>query len=429
MKAVIIAGGKGTRMGDISKEIPKPMIQIGSKPILEHQINILKRYGISEIILITGHLSNVIEEYFKDGKEFGVNIEYYTETIPLGTTGGLKEIENKLVEDFLVLYGDIMFDININKLIQFHNQKSSKCTLVIHPNDHPHDSDLLEVNEEGRIIAFHPKPHQNKTYYNNLVNAGIYIFSTEIFKHIKKGKKEDFGKDIFPRLPQSLLVYGYNTAEYLKDMGTKERFDEVKKDLENGKIKRLNAQNKRGAIFIDRDGTINVKKDHIYDINEFELIPGVSEAIRKINHTELLAILITNQPVVARGLCSIKELEEIHKKMESMLGQNGAKFDAIYYCPHHPDKGYQGENITYKVRCNCRKPDIGLLLKAKEYFNIDFKKSFFVGDSLRDISCGKNAGIKTVGVKTGEGCINGKPDYLFPDLNAAVNFIIQISNS
>lgn len=429
MKAIILAGGKGTRLGSLIKEIPKPMVKIGDAPLLEHHINLLKRYGIKDIVILTNYLHEMIKNYFKDGKDFDVNITYFREENPLGTTGGIKEIEENLREDFLVLYGDVMVDMNLKKLIDFHKNKNSACTLVLHPNDHPYDSDLVEIDKNQQIIAFHSKPHEANKYYKNLVNAALYVISPRMLKHIKKGVKADFGKDIFPQTIDKEKLYGYNTAEYLKDIGTPDRLEAVKRDYSSGKVKRFNSENKRKAIFIDRDGVINEEIGLLHKPEDFKLLPNVGKAIKKINNSEFLAIIITNQPVIARNLCSVEQLKEIHKKMETLLGKENAKLDAIYYCPHHPDKGYPKENPKYKIECDCRKPKIGMIKRAEKKFNIDLKNSFFIGDSFRDILCGKNAGITTIGVGTGFDCKKTEiePDYIFEDLYKAVSFIVQES--
>lgn len=429
-QAVILAGGKGKRLWPLTRHIPKPMLKIGEVPLLEHQVNLLKRYGIKEIIILTNYFSKVIEKYFSDGGNFGVKISYFKEKKPLGTTGGLKEIANRLKNDFVVLYGDIMLDIDINRLLAFHKNKKSDCTLVLHPNDHPQDSDLVETNGNQRIIAFHRKPHLDNRYFGNLVSAGLYVLSPKLLKYIRKGVRADFGKDVFQKIVKKEKLYGYLTAEYLKDTGTPQRLAEVRKDYQSGKIKRLNRKNKRKAIFLDRDGVINDAIDVGRKIKtkDFRLLPGVAQAIKKINQSEFLAVVITNQPAVAKGLLTIEVLAQIHKKMEGLLGKAGAKLDAIYYCPHHPERGFTGENLSYKIKCNCRKPKIGLIKKSKKDFNIDLKRSYFVGDSFRDILCGKRAGTTTIGVKTGKRCQDGKvkPDYFFKDLNQAVNFITRI---
>lgn len=231
MKAVIIAGGKGTRLGDLTKEIPKSMIKIGGLPLLEHQINLLKRYGIRDIILVTNYLSGVIERHFKDGNKFEVGITYFKEKKPLGTTGGIKEIEDKLTKDFIVFYGDIIVNMDLKKLIDFHKSKNSTCTLVLQPSDHPHDSDLVEVDNYQKIIAFHPKPHDEKGCLRSFNNAAIYVMSPKILKYIKKGIKADFGKDIFPKILNKERLFGYVTTEYIRDIGTVDRLEEVNKDV------------------------------------------------------------------------------------------------------------------------------------------------------------------------------------------------------
>ncbi|MFH1423784.1 MAG: HAD-IIIA family hydrolase [Candidatus Nealsonbacteria bacterium] len=416
MKALILAGGRGERMGKITESLPKPMLKIGGFPILEHQINLLKRYGLKEVIILTHYFSEVIENYFRDGKEWGVKISYWQEKKPLGTTGGIKEIADKLKDDFLVIYGDKMLDMDLARVIAFHKNKKSACTLVLHQTSHLEDSDLVEIDGEQKIIAFHPKPHSPDRYFRNLVNTAVYIMSPKILRHIRQGVKADFGKDIFPKIVKKENLYGYLSAEYIKDIGTPARLAQARKDYEKGKVGRLNKKNRRRAIFLDRDGVINKYVEELIKPEDFGLLPGAAGAVKKINDSEFLAIVISNQPVVAKKLCSIRDIEEIHKKMETLLAKNQAKLDAIYYCPHHPD---------YDIKCSCRKPEIGLVKKAVEEFNIDLKNSYLVGDSFRDILCAKKAGLTSICVKTGHGCrgIDVKPDYLFNNLGHAVDFI------
>ncbi|RKY12520.1 MAG: D,D-heptose 1,7-bisphosphate phosphatase [Planctomycetota bacterium] len=426
-QAVIIAGGKGSRLGHLSENIPKPMVRIGDTPILEFQIKLLKRYGIKHITLTTGFLSEVIESYFGDGSRFGVKIDYFREEKPLGTAGGIKELAKRLNSDFIVLYGDVMINMDLSELLKFHKAKDAAATLVLHPNDHPYDSDLVEIDEDKRIVRFHPKPHRPDRYFRNLVNAGVYVLSPQIIGYIEEGISSDFGRDVFPKIVETENLYGYTTPEYIKDMGTPERLKQVTSDYLTGRTARFTLKNKRPAIFLDRDGVINYELNLLHKVADFALLPRAAQAVRMINASDFLAVVITNQPVVARGLCSIKQLEKIHNKMDTLLGAEGAKLDAVYYCPHHPDAGYPGENPKYKILCSCRKPEIGLIKKAQAELNIDLQRSFFIGDSARDILCGKNAGLTTVGVATGNGCKDADiaPDYFFKDLHEAVDFIIS----
>jgi D,D-heptose 1,7-bisphosphate phosphatase len=427
VKAIILAGGKGTRMGQLTTEIPKPLLLIGDKPVLEHQINLLKQYGITSITLLVNYLKDQIISLFDDGSRLGVSINYFEEKEPLGTVGGIKALEDSLHEEFLVLYGDVMINMHLERLIHFHYKNNSECTLVLHSNDHPADSDLVGTDNDGRVMRFYPKPHDPKSYYPNLVNAGAYILSPSIFPFLEKGKKADFGRDIFPLIFSKIKMYGYNTSEYLKDMGTPERLKEVNDDFRSGKILRSSFEFKQKAIFLDRDGVINEEISFIHKPEDMRLFDFTSAAIRKINSSVYKAIIVTNQSVIARNLCTPEELKVIHNKMETELGREKARIDALYYCPHHPDRGYPGERSEYKIDCLCRKPKPGMFLQAAFDFNLDLSKSFMIGDNGRDIEAAFNAGCVSVGVRSGYGMrkITLEPDFLFSNLAEAVNFIID----
>jgi D,D-heptose 1,7-bisphosphate phosphatase len=414
-------------MGNLAKDIPKPMIRLAGKPLLEYHIEWLRFNGFKEVWLIINHLGNVIEDYFGNGEHFGLYIRYFHEAYPMGTVGGIKALENELKEDFLVLYGDVMLDMDFQRLQNFHLRRGSQATLVVHPNDHPHDSDLVRMDADDRIIAFLPKPHDEGVFYQNMVNAAMYIFSPDIFTQLTEGQKADFGKDIFPNATKTLRMYGYNTPEYIKDMGTPGRLEEVTRDLLNGKIARRNLKNLQKAIFLDRDGVINADKGLICRHEDFELLPKTAKAVKAINQSEYLAIVVTNQPGIAKGMYSYADLEVIHSKMDTLLGNEGAKTDALYFCPHHPDKGFPGERAELKIVCTCRKPASGMLLQAAEDFNIDLKQSFIIGDHERDIIAGRNVGCTTIGVETGHALAGSStiPDKICPDLQSAVQWILK----
>jgi histidinol-phosphate phosphatase family protein len=434
MKAVIIAGGQGKRMGTLTEDTPKPMITLAGKPILQHQIEAVKRYGLNQIIILSGFKGDVIKNYFGDGGAYGVNIQYLRENAPLGTAGAVKQLENIVFDDFLVLYGDIILDIDFDSLISFHLNKKTAATIVVHPNDHPADSDLLEVDDDGKVTAFYNKQHDKNKFYRNLVNAGVYILSPQIFKFIPKNKFSDFGKDIFPKLIKcGQPVSAYHSAEYIKDVGTIERLKEVEKDVIDGKVARLNKKNKRRAIFLDRDGVLNNEDYPLISTEQIKLLPGAAEAVKKINKSGLLSIVVTNQPVIAKGFVSEEDLNIIHGKLESELGDNGAYLDKIYYCPHHPERGFERERPELKIRCKCRKPETALLKKAIEEFNIDAGNSFLIGDRTVDIMTGYKAGLTTILVKTGfagkDNQFDCRPDYTFENLCQAVDFIINQNDS
>ncbi|MCX7744392.1 MAG: HAD-IIIA family hydrolase [Flavobacteriales bacterium] len=427
MKAVILAGGKGTRLGNLTREIPKPMLSLLGKPLLEYQVELLREYGITEIWILVNYLKDAIIQYFGNGAAWNVSIQYYEETEPLGTTGGIKAIESQLTDDFLVLYGDVMVNMNLNRLIHFHQTQKADATLVLHPNDHPFDSDLVELNQQKRITAFHPKPHPEDEYFRNLVNAGLYVLSPKILNALPQGIARDFGRDIFPSIVSTYYLAGYNTTEYLKDMGTPDRLKKVEADLFSGRVERKSYKYWQKAIFLDRDGVLNDDTEFIHRAEDLVLYADVPEAIRKINQSDYASIVVTNQSVVARNLCSEEYLRVIHNKMETDLGKFGAWLDDIYYCPHHPDKGYPDENPNYKIDCNCRKPKPGMLFQAAADYHIDLQKSWMIGDNERDIEAGHAANCKIIGLATGKGlkATTLVPDYFFFTLKEAVDFIID----
>lgn len=404
-----MAGGKGTRIASVKSDVPKPMIPICGKPILEWQIENLKACGLTDITLVIGYLGHVIKEYFGDGTKFGVNINYFVEDSPLGTAGALFKMP-ELTEDFLLLCGDVILDVDFNRFIAFHKKKQAWASLMAHPNGHPYDSSLLVTEilppqvpggnpvDTHRVVRWMNKEDE-RLYYKNRVNAGIEIISPELLKetmkhfvprHPETPDKIDLDRDVLkPNIPSG-RIYAYDTPEYIKDMGTPDRYYEVEKDLKEGKVKARNLKNKQKAIFLDRDGTINKYVGFLTKPEQFELLPGVVEAIKRINKSGYLAIVVTNQPVIARGDCTWEELQEIHNKMETELGREGAFLDAIYICPHHKDKGFEGERPEYKFDCPCRKPKPGLLIQAAEDFNIDLSKSIMIGDSENDVQAGNN---------------------------------------
>ena len=423
MKTVIMAGGRGTRISSVASDIPKPMIKIEGKPVLEHELECLRDQGFTDIILTVSHLGNIIMDYFGDGsgispatgKPFGVHIEYYFEKEPLGNAGALFKFKNKLDSDFLLLNADAVFDVDFNRFVAFHKQHGGLVTLFTHPNSHPYDSGLIIADKSGAVEQWLAKEDERPEYYRNRVNAGLHVINPIILEQSgidadKVGTVGENGKPIKVDLDRQLLkplagtgkMFCYDSPEYVKDMGTPERYYSVCEDYKAGRVSGKNLKNKQKAVFLDRDGTINKYVGFLRNIDEFELIDGVADAIKKINASGYLSIVVTNQPVIARGEVSFEELEVIHNKMGTLLGNEGAYLDAIYFCPHHPHKGYEGERPELKFDCDCRKPKPGMLMNAAHDFNIDLSQSWMIGDGEIDIKAGQNAGCKTALIGTGD---------------------------
>ena len=413
MKTVIMAGGRGTRISELFPDIPKPLIPIAGIPILEREICSLREQGFVDIIITVSYLHKKIEDYFKDGKHLGVNISYFVEKAPLGNAGALFKLKRQLgKEPFLLLNADAMFDVDFNRMVRFHQSHGGLVTLFTHPNSHPFDSGLILADENGCVEKWLTKEDVRPEFYCNRVNAGLHVIDPKVLDIASIDEdligtevngtvlKVDLDRMILKPLAGSGKIFCYDSPEYVKEMGTPERYKSVTKDFDNGIIQKKNLKNKQRAVFLDRDGTINKYVGFLRDVNQFELIDGVAKAIKKINEAGYLAIVVTNQPVIARGEVSYTELDDIHRKMETLLGLEGAYVDGIYFCPHHPHKGYPGEIEDLKIVCDCRKPKPGMLLKAAERFNINLEESYMIGDGENDIYAGKNAGCKTVLVTT-----------------------------
>lgn len=402
MKVVIMAGGRGTRIASMAPDIPKPMIPIDGVPVLEREICLLKDQGFMDIFLTVSYKSNYIMQYFGNGEKFGIHIDYFIEDTPLGNAGALFKLKDQLTDDFLLLNADSVFSIDFNRFIAYHKAKGGLVTLFTHPNSHPYDSSLIIADEKGVVEKWLAKEDERPQWYKNRVNAGLHVISPKVLDIEINTPKIDLDRQLLKPLAGTGKMFCYDSPEYVKDMGTPDRYEAVCKDFKNGIVKAKNLSNKQKAVFLDRDGTINKYVGFLRDINEFELLVNVEKAIRRINTLGYLVIVVSNQPVIARGEVTYKQLEEIHNKMETLLGIRGAYLDAIYFCPHHPNSGYEGEIKELKINCDCRKPKPGMLLKAAEDFNIDLKSSWMVGDGEYDVGAGNAVGCKTVLIGEGE---------------------------
>jgi len=431
-QAVILAGGKGTRLRERLNGLPKPLVDIGGTPLLEHQVLLAKRYGFDRILLLVSYAADQVARFCMARDNWGIEIQCIDEGDPLGTAGAVLASFDHLDDEFLVIYGDTMLGVDLARFWDFHGtHPGAAATLFLHPNDHPHDSDLVELDEDERITEFHPYPHQPARDYPNLVNAALYVVRKCALSGWRGTPGQlDFGKDVFPQmLCAGLPLFGYNSFEYIKDCGTPSRLDRVAADLASGKITKSALDVPQPCVFLDRDGTINVDVGHLAEPGRFELLPGVGDAIARLNRSDYRTVLVTNQPVVARGDCTIDGLRRIHFRMETVLGQSGAYLDRLYYCPHHPDSGFPGEVASLKIACGCRKPNTGMVDRAVADLNIARPLSWMIGDSTADILLARRAGLRSILVETGAAGLDGKysvvPDFIEADLKSAVSFILD----
>jgi D,D-heptose 1,7-bisphosphate phosphatase len=431
-QAVILAGGKGTRLASLLKGKPKCLVDIAGVPLLERQISLLKYSGIDDIVLLVNYAADQVASFLSGKNNFGIRIRLIDDGEPRGTAGAVLAAFDSLESRFVVLYGDTLLNVDLRRFLAAHVVAGADATLFLHPNDHPADSDLVEIDDAGWVQAFHPYPHAPGSAYANLVNAALYVVEKQALQNWRDFKTQsDFGRDLFPAmLGAQAHLKGYASFEYVKDVGTPARLAKAAAQIASGLVERACLTHKQKAVFLDRDGTINIHRGFITSADRIELYPGAAEAIKRLNEAEYRAVLITNQPVIARGEVTYNDLRAIHAKLETLLGEKGAFLDAIYFCPHHPDKGYAGEVAELKIACNCRKPQTGLIARAVEELNIDLTQSWLIGDATRDIETARRAGIKSICVKTGECGLDGKfrvdADYSVTGIADAINCLLSL---
>jgi len=233
MKAFILAAGLGTRLKPLTDTTCKPMLPIDNKPLLEYHIELLKKYGIKDIAINLYYFPEKIKEYFQDGSKFGVNILYIEEKELSGTAGPIKKNENFFDEPFVVIYGDNLTNINLDKLYKFHQEKNATVSIALYEEPHPESKGIVLLDKNKKVTKFKEKP-KTEEIDSHLANAGIYICDPQILKYIPKNKFYDFGHDLFPQfLEKNIPMFGYEMNEFLLDIGTHETYkkaqDEAKR--------------------------------------------------------------------------------------------------------------------------------------------------------------------------------------------------------
>lgn len=406
-----------------------PLAPIVGKPLIEHQIDSLLKGGIERVFVSLSKEQKDVAEFLKTlNKPISVIIE----PRPLGTGGALFYLYKEGANGCIYVPGNVFFDISWKRYLGFYEKREPTICPLAHPLPHIEKEDAYLVTSTGKVLVVLPKDKERDFYYDNLGGSGIAIVSQELletFDGMSSPMKMDFYEELLLPCVACEGAYAYTTPEYVKTIKNEADIAIIEKD-EKACIPRLkNLENPQKAIFLDRDGTINVFGDYVRKSDMLELIPSAGEAIRLINESPYLALLATNQPIVARGDTTMEELANIHRRMEGLLAAEGAYLDAIYCCPHHPHPNTQTQVAEYVMECDCRKPKIGMLLHAKEDFNLDLSSCWFVGDTLKDCYTGKRAGCKSILVLSGDprpdkSHADTKPDYVCQDILEAVKIIL-----
>jgi D,D-heptose 1,7-bisphosphate phosphatase len=413
--------------------MPKTLVPVAGRPLLERQLEFLETEGIQTALILVGYGADEISDFVAHRENNKLDIALIDDERPRGTAGAVFAAWDDLDDEFLVIYGDTILDVDLERFYRWHaSRPDGVASLLVHPNDHPIDSDLVQLDPSDRITGFLPYPRPPGFHARNLVNAALYWIRKEKLAPWRTAEiPSDFGRDLFPQiLEKHGALYGYRSTEYIKDAGTPGRLDRVAADVASGRVAAANLRRRRPAIFLDRDGTLNIDHGFIRRPQDVELIPGAADAVRRINAAGYLAVVVTNQSVIARGDCTESDMEHIHARLEELLGEGGGYLDRIYYCPHHPDAGFPNERPELKFSCDCRKPQTGMIRRAADDNSIHLSRSFVIGDTTADFLMAERAGLRSVGVATGSAGLDEKypaePNYTAADVASAVTFILDV---
>lgn len=427
-QAVILCGGLGTRLGAMVADIPKPMIDIDGKPLLVHTLARLREAGVTDVVMAAGYKADVIRHYFEAHPQ-GLSIRVFDEPRPLGTGGCVRDLLPHLAERFLVVYGDVFIDFNLREIINAAEGSDGIATLLVRPSDHPWDSDLVVTDGRQRVTGF-IRAGESRDFPRNLANAAIYVVDRRLVALMPAGKKLDWVKDVFPAAlaaGMTLEIHEFSGAGFLKDMGTPERLALVERYLADKRlVERARAHPQPiDTVFLDRDGVINEEVDLLRDPADFRLLPGAADAIAAFNAAGKQVIVVTNQPVIARGLCTLDTLEAIHTRMHDALAVAGARVDAVYFCPHHPETHHRDACSVAELRvaCECRKPAPGMILRAAHERGCDLAASVLVGDRPSDVQAATRAGLRSILIGA-EAPGQPQPDLFVASLQDAARAIL-----
>ncbi|MDB6132393.1 MAG: D,D-heptose 1,7-bisphosphate phosphatase [Verrucomicrobiales bacterium] len=402
-QAVILCGGKGTRLGADFSHLPKPLVPVDGIPLLDRILGVAAEAGIKEVILAAGHLGHLIAERYQAVNPWRLNIRTHVEKTPLGTAGCLLEISDQLDEHFALLYGDIFLDFDLAGLIRRHETFLPDATVLVRQSDHPADSDLVDVDlATGEVRAFLPKATRDPAgLYRNCGNAAVYCCSRRLLAAVPQGRPSDIATDVFPALLAEggrIRACWLEDTGYVKDVGTPARLVEVERYWRRRQLARAAAAAPRRvrAVILDRDGVIVENREPLAEVAHMTFLPGALEGLRLMNEDGLACFVATNQPWIARGLLTEEQMTAVHGQLLTAVNQAGGGIRAIAHSPYHPET-HHGEGIPGLRRASeCRKPRPGMLFALMEEHGFLPDETVMVGDSPADITAGKNAGVRTV---------------------------------
>ena len=396
-QVVVLMGGIGSRLGEITASVPKSMLPSHGNPFFLYQLMLLIMAGFRNFLFLVGYRAEQVEEYFGDGSKFGVKIEYsYDGEKRLGTAGAVVKAYDKLDNSFLLMYGDTLLDVDYFEIVYrfcLGKQNGYSSLMTVYRNNGQFDTSnvLLDTNDE--IIEYNKENPREDMHY---IDYGISVFDKKVFSTLSRCEAIDLSY-VQMKLASEGSMAACIIRKRFYEIGTPASFKSFKDYIE----KRFFQSNK--AVFLDRDGVINEivlnenteQLDSPLNIEEFCFIDGAIEGLKKLQNKGYKLFIVTNQPAAAKGKVPLSTLYDINGYMLDELEWNGIEVDALSVCPHHPVGAERTQERFLIQKCDCRKPSTGMLLDILKKYNINKSSSFMIGDSLTDILAGRRAGLKT----------------------------------
>jgi len=370
-QAVCLVGGRGTRLGALTEDTPKPMLSVGGKPFLDYIVHEARRFGLLKLLFLTGYRSDAIEARYA-GKRFGqLEVEVVVEPAPAGTAGALVNAADKLDESFFVMNGDSFFDFNWLSLapaLQRHGWKMHAALASSIKGSRYGRVDL----QDGLIRGFKPEG-QGSQSGGQPINAGIYLVRKSVLADIKASPCS-LEREIMPGLAERGELLGTAAKGSFIDIG-------IPGDFERAQTL-LPAYMKRPAAFLDRDGVLNRDDGYAHRPEQIVWVPGAMEAVRWLNDRGYYVFVVTNQGGVAHGYYTEDHVHALHFWMQQQLQTHGAHIDAFEHSPFHPD----GVVAAYARESELRKPQAGMLHKLQREWAVELEGSFMIGDRESDVA-------------------------------------------
>ena len=389
-QAVILAGGKGERLKPFTDTMPKPMYPIDGIPFIARLIEQIKGFGIDSVVILLGYMADKVVNFLGDGTQYGVNITYDITPVEYDTGDRLLHAKAKLDDRFLLMYCDNYCPIDFPRLVKEANENNAIIQMSVYSNKDGYTKNNIRMNTNGKLVDIYDK---NRTAFGlQGVEIGYSIVNKEAIDLVSD-EVRNFTKAVFPKLVSMQKLYATVTDHRYYSIGSFARMPLTEEFFKEKKV-----------VFLDRDGTINVrapKACYIERPEDFVWLDGAIEAIKLLNDNDVITILITNQPGIARGNLTMEDLNKIHTKMQNDLKAHGAHIDHIYYCPHNWDEG-----------CDCRKPKPGMLYQAGRDLSLNLTECMLFGDDERDIEAANAARCMSTLVSEDYPLLEAVKDYL-----------------